>query len=144
MGYRSDVAIGLAFVNKAAARDFVLKVQACQPEDVRQALAEYAVVLDASDLAPVLFLAYYEHIKWYPSYPEVIAHCAVINLAVDEGATTRFVRTGEDVGDDEETTDYSLDHDNMELQEYLVDTIQITRRVSCDIPPDASTPLSLI
>ena len=102
------------------------------------------VVFGASEQEPVMFLGHYESTKWYPSYPEVMAHAVLGTLAVNEGATTRFVRTGEDLGDDEETTDYSLDHDNMGLQELLQETIQITRRVSCDIPYDASTPLSLI
>jgi len=140
VGYRSDVGIGMAFVNKAAAREFVLKVQACQPDHVREALTEYSVVFGASEQEPVLFLGHYESTKWYPSYPEVMAHAVLGTLAEEAGAATRFVRTGEDIGDDEETDSSYIPL----LHECLYDVIQITRRVSCDIPYDASTPLSLI
>lgn len=147
MGYRSDVAIGLAFVNKAAARDFVLKVQACQPEDVRQALTEYSVVLGASEQEPVLFLGYYEDVKWYPTYPDVIAHATLSTLAEEAGAATRFVRIGDELCDDDDSSssadggDYQV---HEKLLDHLLEAISITRRVSCDIPPDGSTPLSLI
>ena len=100
MGYRSNVALGIAFVNRAAAREFVLKMQACQPEDMRQALSEYAVVCDSNAQEPVMFLAHFENVKWYPSYPDVIAHDGLRSLAEEAGATTRFVRVGEDIGDD--------------------------------------------
>ena len=143
MGYRSDVGIGLAFPNKAAARAFVLKAQACLAlDDVDDVLSEYSVVCGANAQEPVLFLAYYESTKWYPSYPEVQAHDALRSLAEEAGATTLFVRTGEDVGDDEDDTNYSVD--SIELQELLRETIQITRSVSCDIPPGASTPIDLL
>jgi hypothetical protein len=142
MGYRSDVAIGMAFVNRAAAREFVLKVQACQPEDMRQALAEYSVVCDSNAQEPVMFLAHFESVKWYPSYPDVIAHDALRSLAEEAGATTRFVRVGEDLGDDEDAMGYEVD--NMGLQEALQDAIQMRRTVDCDIPPGSGTPIDLI
>jgi len=142
MGYRSDVAIGMAFVNRTAAREFVLKMQACQPEDVRQALAEYSVVSGASEQEPVLFLGHYESVKWYASYPDVIAHDALRSLAEEVGATTRFVRVGEDLGDDEDAMGYEVD--NMGLQEALQDAIQVRRTVDCDIPPGGGTPIDLI
>jgi len=142
MGYRSDVAMGMAFVNRAAAREFVLKMQACQPEDVRQALTEYSVVLGASEQEPVMFLAHFECVKWYFSYPDVIAHDGLRSLAEEAGATTRFVRVGEDIGDDEDEINYSVD--NMGLQEALQDAIQMRRTVDCDIPPGGGTPIDLI
>jgi hypothetical protein len=142
MGYRSDVAIGMAFPNRATAREFVLKMQACQPEDVRQALAEYSVVSGASEQEPVLFLAHFENVKWYPSYPDVIAHDGLRSLAEEAGATIRFVRVGEELGDDEDGMDYEVD--NMGLQEALQDAIQLRRTVDCDIPPGGGTPIDLI
>lgn len=140
MGYRSDVAIGMAFRNKAAAREFVLKVQACQPEVVRQALTEYSVVLGASEQERVLFLGHYESVKWYPSYEDVIAHHTLSGLAEEAGAATRFVRVGQEVGDDEDN--YSGTDDK--LEDYLFSAIYLTRQVVCDMPPGASTPVSLI
>jgi len=142
MGYRSNVALGIAFVNRAAAREFVLKMQACQPEDMRQALAEYSVVCDSNAQEPVMFLAHFENVKWYPSYPDVIAHDGLRSLAEEAGATTRFVRVGEDLGDDEDEINYSVD--NMGLQEVLQDAIQMRRTVDCDIPPGSGTPIDLI
>jgi len=142
MGYRSNVALGIAFVNRAAAREFVLKMQACQPEDMRQALAEYAVVHGSNAQEPVMFLAHFENVKWYPSYPDVIAHDGLRSLAEEAGATTRFVRVGEDIGDDEDEINYSVD--NMGLQEALQDAIQMRRTVDCDIPPGGGTPIDLI
>ena len=142
MGYRSDVAIGMAFVNRAAAREFVLKMQACQPEDMRQALAEYSVVHGSNAQEPVMFLAHFESVKWYPSYPDVIAHDGLRSLAEEAGATTRFVRVGEELGDDEDGMDYEVD--NMGLQEALQDAIQMRRTVDCDIPPGGGTPIDLI
>ena len=141
MGYRSDVAVGMAFVNKAAAREFVLKVQACQPEDVREALTEYSAVFGSSEQEPVVFLGHYEDVKWYPSYPDVQAHHLLLSLALEAGAATRFARTGEDIGDDEEQLDGPPAGD---LTDILFDAIQIMRRVSCEIPHDAPTPLTLI
>jgi hypothetical protein len=144
MRYRSDVGIGMAFVNKAAAREFVLKVQACQPETVREALTEYSLVFGSSDSEPVMFLGHYEDVKWYPSYPAVQAHHHLLTLAEEAGAATRFVRTGEDIGDDEETDSSTGSGYTPLLHECLFDAIQITRRVSCDIPHGAFTPISLI
>jgi len=144
MGYRSNVALGIAFVNRAAAREFVLKMQACQPEDMRQALAEYAVVHGSNAQEPVMFLAHFENVKWYPSYPDVIAHDGLRSLAEEAGATTRFVRVGEDIGDDEDDTNYSVDNDNMGLQEALQEAIHIRRTVECDIPPGSGIPIGLI
>jgi hypothetical protein len=142
MGYRSDVAIGMAFPNRATAREFVLKMQACQPEDVRQALSDYSVVHGSNAQEPVMFLAHFENVKWYPSYPDVIAHDGLRSLAEEAGATIRFVRVGEELGDDEDGMDYEVD--NMGLQEALQDAIQLRRTVDCDIPPGGGTPIDLI
>jgi hypothetical protein len=143
MGYRSDVAIGIALPNKAAAREFVLKARACLAlDDAYDALSEYSVVHDSNAQEPVMFLTHMENVKWYPSYTDVMAHDALRSLAEEAGATTRFVRVGEDLGDDEDVMGYEVD--NVYLQQLLQDAIQMRRTVDCDIPPGGGSPLDLL
>ena len=117
MGYRSDVAYTIRFVsdhdekNRQSFYTFLAEAKAraataaCFGDGVRMMDVE----IDETRLR-INFAA--DDVKWYPSYPDVACHEALIDLA-DEWANDesnnseiayRFVRVGEEVEDVETKT----------------------------------------
>ena len=97
MGYRSDVAIGMAFPDKDALVRFVTSARFKGDEHINSELAEYGVtVYDSMALLHVNFA----DVKWYDNYPDVDAHQRLLALATDMGAGTAFVRIGEELTGD--------------------------------------------
>lgn len=108
MGYRSDVAIGMAFPSREAVTAFLSYVRLggkISPED----LAHYSIT-EVNDKMTLLH-ARFEWIKWYESYPDVECHLDVLHMARESGAGTALVRIGEnddDIERDIDNGDYDM------------------------------------
>jgi hypothetical protein len=95
MGYRSTVAIGIAFPNREALVAFLTTVKldnTMPPEE----LAHYKVD-EFKDM--VLLHARFEDVKWYDSYDDVKCHQNMLNCAYERNYGTAFVRIGEEDND---------------------------------------------
>jgi len=103
MGYRSDVALGMGFPNAESLKVFLssVKLHASVPYDV---LETYTIRdiggwgLDKTTHGVLMFTRFYD-VKWYEGYPEVEAHKRLLRSAHDFGASTAFIRIGEDSDD---------------------------------------------
>lgn len=104
MGYRSDVFIAFAFENDAAVTLFSLATKEIEFKSVTEDLES----MTWGDIDGVIIAKLnIESVKWYPSYPEVIAFDQLFGLIESEYkscAAVKFIRVGEDAGDVEENT----------------------------------------
>ena len=97
MGYRSDVALGVAFPSVEALIAFVTKVK-LSGNMLPSEWGWYRVTkTDGGDGA--LLHATFHDVKWYENYPDVQCHLALIGQAEDDGLDRAFVRIGEDYAD---------------------------------------------
>jgi hypothetical protein len=125
MGYRSDVAIGIAFKDRETAQRFVATAIVAYPL-AQEELSYYEVVVHNGF---VVLTMYAESIKWYDGFPDVDIHDTMMNLAHEQfGAAWRFVRIGEDNTDTVDVTSLPSDYG---LHETLYDLITLTRAVTC-------------
>jgi hypothetical protein len=105
MGYRSEVAYILRFTNKEMRDNFINLQRAKADPNINTALDELAEVEDN-------MLGYHaDHVKWYDSYPDVIAHETLMKDTIeifaneetipdyDNQAGYKFIRLGEEVED---------------------------------------------
>lgn len=102
MGYRSDVAYTITFRDKATLNEFIALVM-LKGEVERKALGECQIVVDADKFCEVNF--YNQSVKWYDSYPEVVAHEWLLDFAAERfepNAAYRFIRIGEELEDNED------------------------------------------
>lgn len=130
MGYRSDVAIGMAFKNKGSLAAFLSYVRLgdkMPPEE----LAQYTVA-DAGEQG-VLLHAYFGNVKWYESYPDVLCHTNMLRMAHESGASTAFVSIGEDYNDITVKID-TVDDVGLDLYDFF----GVRREVHA---PEAGTPI---
>ena len=107
MGYRSQVAVVIAFKNEAQ-RDMFLSIQVAKKnEDMNEALKEVKK-LESNKL-----FYYADDVKWYESYGFVKAmtdlYLEAVELYGDDGAGYRFTRIGEEVEDIEISEDGEYD-----------------------------------
>mgnify|MGYP003345355746 CR=1 FL=1 len=101
MGYRSEVAYVIGFENAEAMSGFIATVMAVGSDEQRKALKECC--LDWKNRT-INYSA--EDVKWYDSYPEVMAFAKFVDayttLADSEGGPSwayDFIRVGEDYTD---------------------------------------------
>ena len=107
MGYRSQVAVVIAFKDEAQ-RDMFISLQiAKKNEDMNEALKEVKK-LESNKL-----FYYADDVKWYESYGFVRAMTSIYLEAVElygnDGAGYRFTRIGEEVEDIEISEDGEYD-----------------------------------
>jgi hypothetical protein len=132
MGYRSDVAYTIRFVDDHDTNNlqsfYTFLAEAKTKPECAIALSEVIV----SDKKQAFYFTA-EDVKWYDSYPDVMSHHALIDLAGDwvkqvfEGKLHCrigyvFVRIGENVEDIEERFE----------GDYNYDWIQVERRINMD------------
>jgi hypothetical protein len=115
MGYRSQVGYLIAFEDKDVYNQFKVQYKLDpEYEECRKDEPLYLLFLD--DKLIVRFEA--DDVKWYDSFPDVIAHRKLLDLAEEyaekyEDVSWTFVRIGEESGDIE--TDYGGNGDATSL-----------------------------
>lgn len=98
MGYRSDVAIGIAFENKAQMTAFLTKVKLQDESGLfDQEIKCYRVC--GTDTDVVLLHAYWPCVKWYGGYLDVEFHHAMLAMACEADLPAAYIRVGEEVDD---------------------------------------------
>lgn len=113
MGYRSDVAYVIKFDDIQTRDAYVTLMLAHADSDVRKAIEE----CDYDDERDPIITFKADDVKWYDSYPDVIAHTFIYTNALNlEMGSYRFIALGEDGKEDynEETL-----HDGHDLYEYI-------------------------
>lgn len=97
MGYRSDVKYVIDFTSKEAKIGFLAQVRM-----IGGALQEAIEETNYDNDTPQIYFAA-ESIKWYDSYPEVIAHNKLMEMAEEMPSELcngyHFVRIGEELDD---------------------------------------------
>jgi len=129
MGYRSQVAVVIAFKDEAQ-RDMFISLQiAKKNEDMNEALKEVKK-LESNKL-----FYYADDVKWYESYGFVKAmtdlYLEAVELYGNDGAGYRFTRIGEEVEDIEITEDGEYDD--------LWDYTSISRTIDVCVDDDKLT-----
>lgn len=122
MGYRSDVAIGMAFPDREALVAFLTAVRLDNTIPAEE-LARYEVT-DAGEVG-VLLHAYFLGVKWYDSYRDVQCHTNMLCTAAESGAGTAFVRIGE------EDDDVEVEIDAAEVAFDLYNYFGVSRQLHC-------------
>jgi hypothetical protein len=129
MGYRSQVAYVVAFKDEEQ-RDTFIALQLAKKDDmVNEALKE------VSKLESNKLFYYADDVKWYDSYPIVMAHTNIyweaVDMFGDDGAGYRFTRIGEEVEDIEISEDGEYDD--------LWDYTSISRTIDVCVDDDKLT-----
>jgi hypothetical protein len=129
MGYRSEVAVVIAFKDTEQ-RDTFLAIQVAKKnEDMNDVLKELKK-LESNKL-----FYYASDVKWYDSYGFVKAmtdlYLEAVELYGDDGAGYRFTRIGEEVEDIEISEDGSYDD--------LWDYTSINRSIDVEVDQDKLT-----
>lgn len=115
MGYRSDVAYVIKFDDIETRDNFVTLMLAKNDKHITQAIDECQYGYDEDPI-----ITFEETgIKWYDTYDEVKAHCALMHEAVhiygeEKGGRFRFIGVGEDGAEDFDERD-----DEGDLSEYI-------------------------
>lgn len=99
MGYRSDVVYAIRFKSK----EHRIRFMAAQALDPNIKLEDFKLVHDDC------VLLHYEAVKWYEDYDDVKAHQRLLADAKSQGCAWEFCRVGEETGDIESESDYSID-----------------------------------
>ena len=99
MGYRSDVAYAIRFKNK----EHRIRFMAAQAIDPLIKLEEFKLVGDD------VVLLHFEDVKWYSDYEDVKCHERLLEEAKEQDCGWEFCRVGEETGDIESESDYSID-----------------------------------
>jgi hypothetical protein len=107
MGYRSEVAYVVAFKDEEQRDTFIALQLAKKDDNMNEALKEVKK-LESNKL-----FYYASDVKWYDSYPIVMAHTNIyweaVDMFGDDGAGYRFTRIGEEVEDIEISEDGEYD-----------------------------------
>jgi hypothetical protein len=135
MGYRSDVGIVIGFLNKQDAFKWA-SIVALSDDDERTLVTAYnELTCSQIDNGFVVFSAHFVQYKWYPSYPQAMAHHKLMELAVQYDGCWRFARVGEEVDDNEEYDEMPDDFDKfVTLSEYVRDMVSIQRALDMFSP----------
>jgi hypothetical protein len=105
MGYRSDVAIGFLFKDAEAVTAFMTFIRLLGDKDMNEALKDYKV------LPNHVVHAFFESVKWYDSYIDVISHHRMLDYANQQEIPNVFVRIGEETDDNEyKLNDFTDEH----------------------------------
>lgn len=110
MGYRSEVAYRIGFINKEVLNEYIALVM-LKGEEFRKALSECEIRIQDNGREECFINFWVCDVKWYDSYPEVQAHTWLYNYAVErfsEGASYKFLRVGEETGDIEDDCEDSV------------------------------------
>jgi hypothetical protein len=132
MGYRSDVALGIAFPNKAALITFVSAQRITGDNHMQEAIKQYRVTHMSCGFGEgVVLWVSYEDAEWDPLYEYVRAHEQIIANAKLLDYSTIFVEIGEEIND----IKFEVDHKDKSDGEVLYECFNISRRV---IQPNTS------
>jgi hypothetical protein len=100
MGYRSDVALGIAFPNNAALVSFLTAQKLTGTREMQTVMEGFGVThMSAAYKEHVVLWVYEEQVKWYPDYPEVMAYNQIIQNAKDLDYSTIEIEIGEETND---------------------------------------------
>lgn len=129
MGYRSEVAVVIAFKDEAQ-RDMFISLQVAKKnEDINEALKE------VKKLETNKLFYYADDVKWYESYDFVKAvtnlYLEAVELYGNDGAGYRFTRIGEEVEDIEIEENGNYDD--------LWDYTSINRSIDVDVDENKLT-----
>lgn len=112
MGYRSDVAYTIVFRNKATLNEFIALVM-LKGDKHAKALAECEIIAEDEGNPEYRVNFYMSDVKWYEGYyPEVDGHMEnleFISERFSENAAYHFVRVGEELEDNVNSTDGAED-----------------------------------
>lgn len=108
MGYISDVAVGVQFLTHEEMVSFVSFMRLHGDKHVVDAINEFAVVDGNPD--DYIISRVENGVKWYETFPEVIATKFIVDQAKERGCSTVFIRIGEN-------------HDDIEVDSWYGDTI---------------------
>ena len=107
MGYRSDVALGIAFPNSEALIAFASAQRVTGDKYMQEALKEYRVThMSSAWEGGVVLWASFEQVKWYSDYSDVKAHERIIDNAATLDYSTVKIEVGEDLDDVKFEVDY--------------------------------------
>ena len=123
MGYRSEVVIAYQFNSRDALLSFFTEQKLKGNSATAEAIDEYDIV--DYDKVYVAY-AYFDWVKWYETFPDVLAHMTMYHNANDKGIGTLYIRIGEDLNDEEydennngdQSPDYML-HELFQINRYL-------------------------
>ena len=100
MGYRSDVALGIAFPNNAALVSFLTAQKLTGTREMQEAIKQFGVThMSAGYKEHLVLWVSMEDVKWYPDYPEVMAYNQIIQNAKDLDYSTIEIEIGEETND---------------------------------------------
>ena len=124
MGYRSEVAIGMAFKSDEDMIGLISKKRLLGGKNNKE-LDFYKVYTYDSSI--VILTAYFDDVKWYEEFDDVKWHENFVDEAHELGASTIIMRIGEDTIDITEDWQHS-DEDG--LDDALYDSFYIHRGIS--------------
>jgi hypothetical protein len=131
MGYRSEVAVVIAFKDEEQRNTFLALQVAKKDEDMNEVLKEVKK-LESNKL-----FYYASDVKWYESYGFVKAmthlYLEAVELFGDDGAGYRFTRIGEEVEDIEISEDGEYDD--------LWDYTSISRTIDVEVNHEELEPV---
>ncbi len=139
MGYRSDVAIAVAFRTREQMEE-VLAVYRMHPKvQEHNVMDQWKINTDMIDGDPPYMLFQGEHVKWYSDSYEDVQAFEHINVVCNEfadargfGFAFRLVRIGEDDSDIVVDDDYSRSDDH-DLLDFIAENLSFVRRINCDL-----------
>lgn len=100
MGYRSDVALGIAFPNKAALTAFASAQLVTGTKEMQEAIKQFGVTHMSGGYGEhVVLWVSIDDVKWYPEYPRVAAFNQIMQNAKDLEYPTIEIEIGEDIDD---------------------------------------------
>lgn len=103
MGYRSDIKAVIYIPEPLVFHTFLAYAKA---QTYKLDGTPYPVLDERDfrvDRAKCLIFLQYDGVKWYDSYPEVMAVHALLEKALDAGGSYRWIRLGEEDADNEQT-----------------------------------------
>jgi len=136
MGYRSDVALGIAFPNKAALTAFASAQLVTGTMGMQEAIKQFGVTHMSGGYGEHLVLwVSMEDVKWYSDYPSVTAFNQIMQNARDLEYPTVEIEIGEDIGD----VKFEVGDGDKADVSCLYDALGVSRRI---IQPDTSEDIS--
>lgn len=136
MGYRSDVALGIAFPNKAALTAFASAQLVTGTKEMQEAIRQFGVThMSAGYKEHLVLWVSMEDVKWYSDYPGVTAFNQIMQNARDLEYPTIEIEIGEDIDDVKFAV---TDGDKADVS-CLYETLGVSRRIT---QPDTSEDIS--
>jgi len=136
MGYRSDVALGIAFPNKAALTAFASAQLVTGTKEMQEAIKQFGVTHMSAGYGEHLVLwVSMEDVKWYSDYPGVTAFNQIMQNAKDLEYPTIEIEIGEDIDD----IKFEVTDGDKADASCLYETLGVSRRIT---QPDTSEDIS--